>query len=384
VLSDCIQGKAKPLYEGGLIAPADFAPARWDLMRKGSYMWASVQTVRGCPKHCSFCSVWRTDGQFPRQRPVDAVIREVVELRRLGYRFIALADDNFYSVSLKDLEQAAKRKNKSRYQELLALRRERFLLMEQLSRIGGNIIIFTQITMEAAEDEAFLRAMKSAGIKGALVGIESVSEEGLNSTFKNFNSTGDALIDQLKQFKNFGIHVLGSFIVGLQSDTPETFSATLKLADRAGLTFAQFVPLTPFPGTIDFEKWEKEKVADNKRIDGIPIYKHWLIPKKHRPKIYIDHPSMSADEIRQRTQKVWDSFYRITKIWKRSRCVSKLRARLAFLMISKLYRQMYAKTGIAADSARKSNAIKWTRFIGRLCFPLFLTRELPNLQVPQD
>ncbi len=68
-------------------------------------MWASVQTVRGCPKHCSFCSVWRTDGQKPRQRASDTVIQEIVELRRLGYRYIALADDNFYPVSL-DRHQA--------------------------------------------------------------------------------------------------------------------------------------------------------------------------------------------------------------------------------------------------------------------------------------
>ena len=72
----------------------------------GSYMWASVQTVRGCPKHCSFCSVWRTDGQEPRMRTVDAVLKEIVELRRKGFRFIALADDNFYPVALKDLEMA--------------------------------------------------------------------------------------------------------------------------------------------------------------------------------------------------------------------------------------------------------------------------------------
>ncbi|MEJ2111504.1 MAG: hypothetical protein P8Z37_16655 [Acidobacteriota bacterium] len=125
-------------------------------------------------------------------------------------------------------------------------------------------------------------------------------------------------------------------------------------------------------------------IKENIRVEGIPIHKHWLIPEESRPKIYIPHPSMSADEIRHRTQKVWDSFYQISKIWKRSRCASKMRARLAFVVISKLYRQMYAKTGITTDSARKSNAVKWTRFIGKLCFPLFSARELPNLQVPQD
>jgi radical SAM superfamily enzyme YgiQ (UPF0313 family) len=384
VLSDCAHGTLRPLYEGGTIDASDFASARWDLMPPGAYMWASIQTVRGCPKNCSFCSVWRTDGQFPRQRPVDAVIEEVVKLRRLGYRFIALADDNFYSVSLKDLEKAAGRKDQSHYQRILSLRSERFLLMEKLARIGSNIIFFTQITMEAAEDEEFLLAMRAAGIKGALIGIESVSAEGLTSTFKGFNLTGDALVKRLQKFRKFDIHVLGSFIFGLQSDTKQTFSDTSDLADRAGLTFAQFVPLTPFPGTIDFEKWEKQMILDDTRVAGIPIHKHWLIPVDRRPKIYFSHPVMDANEILSRTQQVWDSFYGISKIWKRSSCVSKIRNRLAFVFISKLYRQMYAKTGISTDSARKSNAVKWTRMIGKLCRPLFSARMLPELQVPSD
>ena len=99
VLSDCANGKPEPLYVGGRIEGSDFLPARWDLLPPKSYMWASVQTVRGCPKHCSFCSVWRTDGQRPRQRSSDAVIEEIVKLRRMGFRFIALADDNFYPVT---------------------------------------------------------------------------------------------------------------------------------------------------------------------------------------------------------------------------------------------------------------------------------------------
>jgi len=62
VLSDCSRGTPLPVYEGGRIEAASFLPARWGLVPRKSYMWASVQTVRGCPKHCSFCSVWRTDG----------------------------------------------------------------------------------------------------------------------------------------------------------------------------------------------------------------------------------------------------------------------------------------------------------------------------------
>jgi radical SAM superfamily enzyme YgiQ (UPF0313 family) len=382
VLSDCAEGKLQPVYEGGSIDPACFAKPRWDLLPRGSYMWASVQTVRGCPKHCSFCSVWRTDGQVPRQRPVGPIIDEVIALRRMGYRFIALADDNFYPVTLRDLEQAARREDKRQYERLLSLRRERFDLMERLARIPSDIIFFTQITMEAAEDEEFLRAMKSAHIKGALVGVESITAAGLKDMYKGFNFSGEDLVERLKQFRRFDIHVLGSFIFGLRSDTPETFAATSELADRAELTFAQFVPFTLFPGTIDFEKWEKDQQESSTTGDAAPLTRHWLVPPCSRPKLYLPHPTMTVSEIRKRTQGVWSSFYSLPKIWRRSRCVSTLRARLAFVLISKLYRQMYANTGMATESSRQANAVRWARIIARPCHALFSARPIPQLQAP--
>ena len=382
VLSDCAAGKPEPLYEGGSINAADFALARWDLLPRGSYMWASVQTIRGCPKHCSFCSVWRTDGQLPRQRPVQPVVEEVIALRRLGYRFIALADDNFYPVTIHDLEQAARRDDTRQYERLLGLRRERLELMEQLARIPGDIVFYTQITMEAAEDDEFLRAMKSAHIRGALVGVESITAAGLKSMYKGFNLSGEDLVSRLKKFRRFGIHVLGSFIFGLQSDTPDTFAATAELADRADLTFAQFLPFTLFPGTVDFEKWEKDPQRASLSVDEVPLTRHWLIPPGIRPKLYSPHPTMSSDEILKHTQEVWSSFYSLPKIWRRSKCVSSLRARLAFVLVSKLYRHMYANTGMATESSRQAKSVRWARLIARPCHALFSARPMPQLTSP--
>jgi len=376
VIDHAAGGTLQRRYEGGRVDADRFVPARWDLLPAGRYMWGSVQTVRGCPKHCSFCSVWRTDGQKPRQRAVDSVIAEIIELRRHGFRFVALADDNFYPVTLADLAMAERQGNVARLEQLQRLRAERFELMARLAKLPADMVFFTQITMEAAEDGAFLDAMRRANIKGALVGVEAVTPQGLKDVYKNFNHSGEALVERLQTFRNHGVFVLGSFIFGLPSDRADTFEATADVADRAGLAFAQFVMLTPYPGTVDFEAWEKKVGDEAERVAGIPITRHWLIPQAQRPKVYAPHPVMTADEIRARTQAVWDRFYSLPRIWARSRCASTTRARLAFVLISKLYRQMYANTGIATDSARVNRANRWARLIARPCRRLFVARPL--------
>jgi len=383
VVSDCAAGHPEPVYEGGRVDGERFVPARWDLLPENGYMWGSVQTVRGCPKHCSFCSVWRTDGQKPRSRTWESVIEEIVELRRRGFRFILLADDNFYPVTLADLAAARRRANPERLHELEALRQERFELMAELARLPDDLVFFTQITMEAAEDPEFLDAMERARIRGALVGVEAVTPEGLKDVYKGFNVAGEALVDRLRAFRRHGVYILGSFIFGLPSDRAETFETTVALAERADLAFAQFVLLTPFPGTLDFEKWVKDESQTAGAVDGVPLTSHWLIPEDRRPKIYIPHPTMSAVEIRARTQAVWDRFYAWGPIWTRSRLIRSIRGRLAFILVSKLYRQMYANTGIATDSARVQRSARRARWIGRACQRLFMARPMPDLRVPE-
>ncbi|HUR35541.1 MAG TPA: radical SAM protein [Vicinamibacterales bacterium] len=383
VVRDCLAGRPLREYDGGRVSGEQFVAARWDLLPEGRYMWASVQTVRGCPKHCSFCSVWRTDGQAPRQRAVDRVVGEIVELRRQGFRFIALADDNFYPVTLADLAMARRRKDQTRLRELEAMRRERFDLMAALAQLPGDMVFFTQITMEAAEDPAFLDAMREARIKGALVGVESVTSEGLKDVYKGFNLSGDELVDRLRAFKRRGVHVLGSFIFGLPSDRADTFDATVALARKADLTFAQFVLLTPFPGTLDFEKWAASPEQQGAAVDGIPVTRHWLIPNERRPKLFTPHPTMGMEEIRARAQGAWDQFYSWSAVWERSQVVTSMKARLAFVLISKLYRQMYANTGIATDSARVARSAKMARWMARACRGFFAGAPMPQLRMPE-
>ena len=92
---------------------------------------------------------------------------------------------------------------------------------------------------------------------------------------------------------------------------------------------------------------------------------------------------MSAEEIRTRTQHVWDQFYGFRAVWQRSRCVRSLRARLTFVLISRLYRQMYANTGIATDSARVACSARRARWLAKAVRRLFVAAPMPDLQEPR-
>jgi hypothetical protein len=96
----------------------------------------------------------------------------------------------------------------------------------------------------------------------------------------------------------------------------------------------------------------------------------------------MSHPTLSLEDIRIRTQGAWDAFYSWRRIWARSGVVTSLKARLAFVLVSKLYRQMYANTGIATDSARVARSALWARLTGKICRRLFLAEPMPELTAP--
>ena len=147
--------------------------------------------------------------------------RRFVELRRKGFRFIALADDNFYPVALKDLRMAARARQPG------APRRAEGDARRTLRADGGGWRSCRRTWCSSRRSRwrppripEFLDAMNRAHIKGALVGVESVTPEGLKDVYKDFNVAGDALVARLRTFRKHGVHVLGSFIFGLPSDSP--------------------------------------------------------------------------------------------------------------------------------------------------------------------
>ena len=116
----------------------------------------------------------------------------------------------------------------------------------------------------------------------------------------------------------------------------------------------------------------------------MPVTRYWLLPPGERPKIYSPHPTMDGrTKFGRARRRVWDRFYSLPSIWQRATCVKSLRAKVAFVLISKLYRQMYANTGIATDSARVARPAKRARLLAKMARRLFVAAPMPELEAPE-
>ncbi|MFN8582471.1 MAG: hypothetical protein U0163_16035 [Gemmatimonadaceae bacterium] len=217
----------------------------------------------------------RTDGQEPRQRTVDTVVREIVELRLEGLPLHRASPTTTSSGHLRRSRSCSAPLGSPRLQQLDAMRQERFELMARLAKLPSTISSLHADhdggSRGSREFTARCVAPTSAAPWSA---SSSVTAAGLKDVYKGLTFSGDSLIDRLRAFRTHDIHVLGLFIFGLPSDDRDTFDATVALAEKADLTFAQFVLLTPFPGTVDFEKWAAQDENRGRHVDGVPITTH--------------------------------------------------------------------------------------------------------------
>jgi len=227
VLEDARNGALKRVYHGGVVDMAKVPPARHDLLPSG-YSFGSIQTTRGCPLNCSFCSVSAFNGRRFRRRPIEHVIEE---MKLIKEKLVFIVDDNLVGTSKAHTEET---------KELF-----RAMIAAKLNKkwIG-------QVTVNMGEDEELVRLAGESGCFGVLIGFETPTEAGLREINKKFNlRKGVGFRDSVRRLQRHGIGVLGSFVFGLDVDRRGIGRQVAEAAEAYGVDIVELMFVTPLPGT---------------------------------------------------------------------------------------------------------------------------------------
>jgi radical SAM superfamily enzyme YgiQ (UPF0313 family) len=192
-----------------------------------------IQTSRGCPFDCTFCSVTGMFGKQYRYRSPDNIIAELEQYNPKKHH-IFFYDDNFSA-------------NRKRTKELL----------QKMIRLKLNFKWSTQVRADIAKDPELLKLMKQAGCRVLYIGFESCNEEALEEMHKS-QSVRD-MIWSIKKIKKQNIYIHGMFVLGFDADTRRTVESTIHFAISQPIDSAQFLILTPLPGTEFYKKLLQDK-----------------------------------------------------------------------------------------------------------------------------
>ena len=238
LLNDFKKGKLEPFYvqeSNDLIDLKKSVIPRYDIIDPNKYEMFPVQTTRGCPHDCDFCSAPKLFGSVYRHKTVDQVINEVMAVKKATIYdkpFVFFSDDNMF---------ANKKFSKTLLKELIPL----------------NIHYWTQCDITVGSDEKLLELMRESGCKFIVIGFENLLEENLGevSAWKRRQLANYA--DNIKRIRSYGIEILGTFIIGMDHDTENYFSKMRDFIVENDLWFFPHI-LTPYEGTKLRKRLEKE------------------------------------------------------------------------------------------------------------------------------
>ena len=288
VLEDARHGSLKRRYDGGLAEISDVPFARHDLLATG-YAFGAIQTTRGCPLNCSFCSVTAFNGAHYRQRPIPDVVREFQSVRE---KLVLVVDDNLIGTRP---EHIARAKDLFRAMAQANLRKE----------------WVAQATINFADDEELLALAAKAGCSGVFIGFESPAPEGLRELGKKFNLLkGRDFRASVRRIQRHHMLVVGSFIIGLDIDEPGIGKRIAEVASQYGVDNLNVLFLTPLPGT---RLWDQMKSEDRIALDAFP--EDWKYYTLTFPVARYKH--LSLDGIIQEMISCNRNFYSLPRILRR-------------------------------------------------------------------
>jgi radical SAM superfamily enzyme YgiQ (UPF0313 family) len=288
VLEDVRQGCLKHRYDGGFAEMTAVPLARHDLLSRG-YAFGAIQTTRGCPLNCSFCSVTAFNGAHYRQRPIPDVVREFQSIRE---KRVLVVDDNLIGTRP---EHIARAKDLFRALAQANLRKE----------------WIAQATINFADDEELLTLAAKAGCSGVFIGFESLEPAGLREIGKKFNLLKDRdFRASVRRIQRHKILVAGSFIIGLDVDEPGSGKHVAAVASQYGVDHLNTLFLTPLPGT---RLWDQMTSANRIALDVFP--QDWEYYTLTFPVARYKH--LSLDGIIQEMISCNERFYSMPRILRR-------------------------------------------------------------------
>jgi len=281
LLADLSQGTLKRSYRScDLLQMAGVPFARRDLFTgKGYLLTNTIQTSRGCPHDCEFCSVTAFFGRKYRQRPLELVLAELETLRKSG-SFVFFVDDNLVA-------------NRSYAADLFSGMR------------GMGLKWLSHAPIDFALDAPLVRAAGAAGCVGMFVGFESLNQQTLVAIGKKTNVAAGYL-EQARVFRDNGIGILGSFVLGCDGDTPAIFEQILRFCEEARLEAAIFPILTPYPGT---------RVRERLELEGRITSDDWR--NYDMGHVNFEPRGMSAEELQAGHDWLNRSFYSLPSMYRR-------------------------------------------------------------------
>jgi radical SAM superfamily enzyme YgiQ (UPF0313 family) len=244
----------------------DFSGVPRSTMKR--YLWGIVQTSRGCPYKCEFCSIHGYMGNKMRYKPVSNIIKEVEQLYKTGsFRIILIADDNFLG-------------NKKKAKEILAA------LEEWNSKNSYPVSFIAQISIDAAQDEEFLELSAKAGLTRFSVGVETPNLKSLGET-KKFQNLRSNMLEDIKKIQQHGILVHAGSIVGFDNDDLSIFQQQFDFFKESGIPNIQVMPLQAPDGSPLMKRmikedryidWEQTTRTNPEQVNSLNTFT--IIPKQ--------------------------------------------------------------------------------------------------------
>jgi radical SAM superfamily enzyme YgiQ (UPF0313 family) len=321
VLEDASHGSLKRRYDGGLAEISDIPLARHDLL-PARYAFGAIQTTRGCPLNCSFCSVTAFNGTRYRQRPIPDVVREFQSVRE---KRVLVVDDNLIGTRPSHIARA----------------KDLFRAMAQANLQKEWV---AQATINFADDEELLALAAKAGCRGVFIGFESPAPEGLEELGKKFNLLkGRDFRASVRRIQRHHILVVGSFIIGLDVDQPGIGKDIAEVANQYGVDNLNALFLTPLPGT---RLWDQMRAENGIALDAFPG--DWKYYTLTYPVARYKH--LSLDGAIQEMISCNQSFYSMprilrrscTSLWQRREPLISLVGNLSYRSNTRLDRKAYA------------------------------------------